>query len=324
MLRFSIAVLSLILAISALAATASHADASRLVFVCGKNLCAVDPDTGKRSQITTDGAKTAYRFPSISRDGRRLAAARGTDVRVGAYGGNLNQRWASERDINAVALAPDGRAVAESHSYVQAVNRFRCYPFSGCNLELVLEDFSRTFYTQPATPEDITRGYRGGGGVGFLGNGSLITSYFQLESDEGPAHHGICVVASPAAEDQECATVIKHPESLTGLAGSPDSRMIAAAVGDPEPATTASIRIFNAQTGAQVRRLAGNGSRPVFSPDGRQVAYAGGDGWIHTVSTKGGKSRRLTKGHSPTWGGGGGVARPTVVVIAACCGDESE
>lgn len=83
-----------------------------------------------------------------------------------------------------------------------------------------------------------------------------------------------------------------------------DGTLIAAAVGAPEPSDATSVIVFDARTGAAVRQLAANGSAPAFSPDGEQVAYAGADGWIHVVPTRGGPSRRLVEGVSPTWGDG--------------------
>lgn len=275
---------------------AGEAAASKIVYSCAPDLCVASPETGASSPITTDGDASAYRYPSISRDGRRLAAARGgSDVTVGDYGRNLTEVVAGTRDMNDVAIAPDGSGVGESHSYVE--NRYGC-PFTGGCLELV--DLSATFYTRGVGPSAITRRYRGGGGVGFLGNGALLTSLYTLGDDT----HTICVVPDPAAEDAPCAAAVMSPTTLSAPAGSPDSRLIAAAVGAPEPSDVTSVNLYDAATGALVRQLAANGTDPAFSPDGKQVAYGGPEGWIYVAPTRGGASRRLVKGVSPTWGGG--------------------
>jgi hypothetical protein len=112
----TLATISLIMA---LAAAEAGAAPSKIVFACAPNLCTVDPVSGATATLTTDGATSAYRLPSISRDGRRVAAARAADVVVGDYGSNLTEVWAGTRDMNDVAIAPDGSGVGESHSYVE-------------------------------------------------------------------------------------------------------------------------------------------------------------------------------------------------------------
>lgn len=284
----------LVAALVALLAS-GEARASKIVFACGSDLCAVDPDSGASARITRDGRSSPYRLPSVTRDGRRVAAARGNDVVVGRYGTALTDRWTSERDINDVAIAPDGSGVGESHSYV--VNRYGC-PLTGGCLELV--DMSATSYTPAGGPSEGTRSYPGGGGVGFLGR-ALLSSRYLIGDDT----HRICAVADPAATDASCETRIVSPTTLSGPDGSPDGKLIAAAVGEPAPSEATTVTLFDAATGAVVRRLGAGGS-PTFSPDSRHVAYVGSDGWIRVVATRGGGSRRLVRGVSPAWGGGAG------------------
>jgi hypothetical protein len=274
-----------------------RADASRIVYGCAPDLCVADPASGVSAAITTDGAQSPYRYPSISRDGRRVAAARGSAVVVGDYGGNLTERWAGTRDMNDVAIAPDGSGVGESHSYVE--NVYGCPLTGGC---LRLVDRSATFYSRGGVPSEGSRRYPGGGGVGFLGTGALLSSRYTIDDDM----HRICVVADPTADDAPCEPRISSSTTLTAPAGSPDGTLIAVATAAPEPSDAMSVNLHDAATGALVRRLAAAGTDPTFSPDGKQVAYAGFDGWIYVVPTKGGRSRRLVQGLSPAWGGGDG------------------
>ncbi len=211
---------------------------------------------------------------------------------VGDYGSNLTQRWAGSRDINDVALAPDGSGVAESHSYVE--NRYGC-PLTGGCLELV--DMSAGEYTRGGDEALGFGRYRGGGGVGFLGTGALITSGYVLPDD---MHH-LCVVDTPGVPDAACIVRVSSSAALFGPDGSADGRFIASGVaGEPN-----GVVLFDAANGATVRRL-GDGGSPSFSPDGAQVAYAGTDGWIYTVPTGGGTPRKLVQGVSPSWGEGDG------------------
>jgi hypothetical protein len=280
------------------------ASASRIVYECKPNLCAVDPATGVTSPLTTDGTDALpYRDPSASADGARLAARRGDDVLVGAYGGNLSERWNGSQGLNDVALSPDGAALAESHSYVQNVNRVRCYPFAGCQLELVLEDFSAASYSRGVSAEGNTKGFAGGGGVGFLGNGALLTSFYTLGTDT----HTVCVIATPdtptdppcGAKAEEAGATLSWPD------GSPDSTLIAAAKGPKEGDGPSVVNLYDAATGAFVREVAG-GTTPAFSPDGASIAFQAPDGSIAVVPTAGGTPRRIVAGAAPTWTAGAG------------------
>jgi hypothetical protein len=276
------------LAVAATLAVTDTASASRIVYSCAPDLCVVNPDTGVSQRLTSDGATSPYLFPSVSRNGSKVAALRGDDVMVGDYATNLTQAWASSRSINDVALSPDGSGVAESHSYVE--NRYGC-PLTGGCLELV--DMSESEYTTPAG----TIGHRGGGGVGFLGAGALISSAYLIDDNV----HVLCVVDTPAINDAPCTVRVTSPSTLSGPDGSPDGRFIAATVGGEPNA----VVLFDVATGATVREL-GKGTQASFSPDGKQVAFAGHDGWIYTVPTDGGTPRKLVQGLSPSWADGDG------------------
>jgi hypothetical protein len=288
-------------AICALAILCGRAEASKIVYSCEANLCAVDPESGVSSAITGDGASSSYRYPSISSDGDTVAAVRGNDVVVGRYGANLTAVWGGSRDMNDLAISPDGSAFGESHAYVES--RYGC-PFTGGCLELV--DASRTFFQVGPDPAAVFESYPGGGGVGFLGRGSLLSSDYTLSTST----HAICVVGDPAAPDSTCEPRIVSAKTLSSPAGSADGKLIAVTVSDE--AGGSSISLHDAASGAQLRQLAAQGSGPAFSPDATKVAYSGPDGWIHVVPTRGGKAQRLVKGISPSWGGGLGPG-PAIV-----------
>jgi hypothetical protein len=310
----------LALAISAALVGAERAAASKIVYSCAPELCVVNPESGVAQKLTSDGATSAYRFPGLARNGLTVAAARGADVMVGDYGSNLTQRWAGSRDINDVALAPDGSGVAESHSYVET--RYGC-PLTGGCLELV--DMSASEYTRGGDRAQGFGRYRGGGGVGFLGGGALISSGYVLRDK---LHH-LCVVDTPGVPEAPCVVRVSSPAALFAPDGSADGRFIVSGVaGEPN-----GVVLFDAATGATVRRLADGGS-PSFSPDGRQVAFVAADGWIYTVPVAGGTPRKLVQGVSPSWGEGDGpgpsvssttlrTKRGTVPVKLACAGTET-
>lgn len=308
------------LAIAAGSAGTGSAEASRIVYSCAPEVCVVSPETGVSQRLTTDGAASPYRLPSLARNGLKLAAARGNDVMVGDYGTNLTQRWTGSRDINDVALAPDGSGVAESHSYVE--NRYGC-PLTGGCLELV--DMSSSDFARGIGGAQGAGSYRGGGGVGFLGAGALVSSAFV----KGDNVHVLCVVDTPGVPGSPCTVRVTSPAALLGPDGSADGRFVAATVaGEPN-----GVVLFDAATGASVRRL-GDGGSPSFSPDGTQVAFAGADGWIYTVPTAGGAPRKLVQGISPSWGDGAGpgpsIASTTlrhrkgkIAIKLSCAGTEA-
>lgn len=289
MSRLSI-VATVALAASLLGAVPAAAD--RIVYACGQELCAVQPDSRATAKLTTDGSGSPYRYPSVTRDGRTVAAARGSDVMAGPYGTNLTTRVAGTRDMNAVAIAPDGSGVGESHAYV--TTRFGC-PLTGGCLELV--DESRTVFVPAGTTE--RRALPGGGGVGFLGPSTVMSSFYVLRDQL----HKVCV-AGPGATG-ECAVRFTSPRALTGLSGSPDARLIAASVAGAGAGQDPRVVLHDAATGALVRDLAA-GSRTSFSPDGRRLAFETPDGWIATVPVTGGPVTRLVRGGAPSWGGGVG------------------
>ena len=308
------------LAIAAALLAADSAAASKIVYSCAPDLCVVNPDSGVSQQLTNDGASAPYRYPSLARDGLKVAAARGSNVVVGDYGANLTERWASARDINDVAIAPDGSGVGESHSYVE--NRYGC-PLTGGCLQLV--DMSATRYARGVNGDAGSGGYGGGGGVGFIGSGAMISSGYSLPDNL----HALCVVDTPGVPDARCTVRVTSSAALFDPDGSADGRFIVAGVdGDPD-----TITLFDAATGATVRALA-NGASPSFSPDGKQVVYAGTDGWLHVVPTAGGPSRKLVQGIEPSWGEGDGPGpslaaktlrskRGKVPVKVACAGTET-
>lgn len=286
-----------LLAAILLSAAADAGAASKIVYECRPNLCVLNPESGATARLTSDGTtELPYQLPSLSSDGRTLAALRGDDVLVGPASGNLTRAWTSARDVNDVALSPDGTAVAESHSYVE--NRYGC-PLTGGCLELV-DRSGATYSVGPATTTSPS--YKGGGGVGFLAGGALLTIFYTLADDT----HTICTIATPGGEDGPCTAEIREtPDPLSQPAGSPDGKLIAVVVGSATTAVPTRIDLYSAASGTRLRQLVAGGA-PSFSPDSASVAYQGADGWIHTLGLGDKGSRKLAPGLSPSWAEGSG------------------
>ncbi|MGD9694644.1 MAG: hypothetical protein AB7V42_03170 [Thermoleophilia bacterium] len=287
---------------------------SRIVYECGANLCVIDPDTGRGGALTADGTpERRWWSPSISRDGRRLAAVLAGAARSGPYGGALADYDAKASTFTVdVAVPPTGTAVAWFTSRTERRNSPRCYWTPGGLYCDYLNTTLVTITTVGGFPPNVERG---GSAVGFIGAGGLLTvasEPYQVsdpELGEYTSHRDvICTVADPADPDSPCASVIRvdagrRPVAVTG---SPDGRLIAAVVTTTD-GTDPVLSLYDAASGAKLRDVAAGALYATFSPDGARIAYEGGDGAIHVAPTGGGPGRRLTAGGHPSWGLGEAV-----------------
>lgn len=291
----------------------AQATAGRIVYVCGMDLCAVDPDSGASARITSDSA--GYQHPSVSLDGNRIAAARGWDVIAGPYGSNLPEQWATGVEgLNEVAISPDGSAVAATFWYTKLELRYT-YVCGGMCLQVVHYRAARYWPSAGATPVN----HSGTTGVGFLGSG--LVSRDLGEGDFGPEEQ-LCVVANPTDDADTCVTRVREPSPqapggrdvvFSHPTGSPDGTLVAAALGlQPEAAGALAdnpvgeeqvVNVYDAASGAKITQV-GEGLNPSFSPDGTRIVFQGRDGWLYVVGAQGGTPRQLVQGTQPTWGGG--------------------
>lgn len=309
---------------------------SKIVYVCGTNLCSVDPVSRTTTRITTDNA--GYSMPAVSADGRRVAALRGRVIRAGRYGTNLPETWSGViRGVNGLAMSPNGSQIAASYWYTELTNKlvYRWY-CNGLCLDLVLEHRNGVqVYTRPKTMTV----QRGSAGAGYLGPRLLST-----DSDSGEWNselreyvggtESVCSIAAPAAKTTTCTprAVLPSPPvpggrdiQMSDPAGSPDGRRIAVVVGDVWEETgkivdrpsgeNPRIAVFDARTGARITVIP-NGTRPSFSPDGRRIVFEGTDGRIRVAPSTGGAARVLVAGKQPVWASGPIVAAPTTTAPA--------
>jgi WD40-like Beta Propeller Repeat len=319
---------------AAAAASAAKPGAGRIVYVCGADLCAVDPDSGRTVQLTTDAG--GYARPSVSADGSRIAAVKGQSLVAGAYGSNLPEVWAQTvRGINDVAISPDGTGVAASHWYTEVALEYR-YTCGG--LCMVVKHFdSSEYWSAPGAPP---AGHPGSAGVGFLGSSLLSTdseigTYDSTTGSYVGGQEQICVVATPSDADAACEVRYSEPKiapsgrdtNLTDPTASADGRLVAAVVGtvpetsgalaDNPTGESPVVRVYDAATGARTTEIPGNGFSPSFSPDGTQLVYQGLDDHLYVVASSGGTPTRLVAGRHPSWGAGSvtygapGTADPT-------------
>lgn len=286
------------------AIAAGSASASYIVYVCGANLCEVNPDgTGQRA-LTTDGGGAAgsYSTPSLSRDGTLLAFDKGNTAYVMTMpGGTLTTL--NSGSVLATFIRPDGGQVAfikdesESIAYLHTVN----------------PDGS-LFSTPEESGYVQTAGWLGGT---LVRDGNSNAAHACSPPGGNCAAHSIC-----PANNHTCGSP-SHDENLADdplrdlydPAGSPDgSKLAVMAVPYPEgsahPSPTGGvIALYNASTAEHITDLTSGGedSGPAWSPDGSAVAFTRGSSSIYTVPAGGGAPNLLVNGGSqPTWGGGPG------------------
>jgi dipeptidyl aminopeptidase/acylaminoacyl peptidase len=295
-------------AIVATAAVPAAAHASRIVYGCGSDLCAVAPDGGARKRLTRDGEKPPsrpYREPSLSRDGRRIAFARGlgwvADSVWVADGRLRHRRRVSPRGslavVGAPRMRPDGKAVLWLSG------------FTGASLSPCWTPLRRTLSLR--CNGYATYGAAWGPRSRFL---VMEPSWFgllrRLDYDmHGP---GIALSGRPPGVETEADFVL-----------SPDARRLAVSEVYDKDATRR-IVVYDVRSWRRLRVLTA-GHRdlyPSWSPDGRWIAfwrdpskpgkplsYFGMTASIERVPARGGPvrtvvSRRRDVGPA-TWGGRG-------------------
>ncbi len=248
-------------------------------------------------RLTHDGGRgQPYRVPSLSRDGRQLAYARGTSL-YRARGDATAARRVDDVHPVSLELSPSGTQLAYLRTIPEPAV---CVPpqLPGtCGAV----DVTLLVRRRGARAASIAR--REAFTFGFAGEDLLAT----LAPDPGAGSDGqrICRV-SPA---NECTEVLAADglRDLYSPEGSPDGRFVVAvasplAVDEPDAAFAGHVALFRAAGGAFVRDLSfGPDANPTWSPDGRHVAFERG-GAIHVVDVVRGVTRRLVRGTHPAWG----------------------
>ncbi len=131
-------------------------------------------------------------------------------------------------------------------------------------------------------------------------------------ADAAPFQQQICVLVTNTDFPCERLVAAEAGHELWDPAVSPDGTLVAVTRA-PIDGFSGDIAIYSAAT-AQLVRVVSSGpsdSGPTWSPDGRSIAFARGDGGLWVVSATGapGSERRiLASGIQPVWVRGGGAA----------------
>jgi len=293
----------LVVTVAALAGAAPAA-ADSIVYRCFPNLCRVAPDGSGRTQLThdaTDGGPV-YAWLSASRDGSRLGVSFGNrahvlDGRGRRLAGPLPHSGGA---VLVAQISPDGGQLATIETITETLA-----PFPGG-----IPTPRQTPYLFLARADGSGRDTvaRSTAATNWLG-GRLLRDE---AADGAPFEQRICLLATNTDFPCERLVAADPGHELWDPAVSPDGSLVAATRA-PVDGFAGEIAIYSATT-AQLVRVVSSGpsdSGPAWSPDGRSLAFARGNGGLWVVSATGlpGSERRiLASGIQPAWVRGG--ARP--------------
>ena len=303
--RLSSAVLVAIVA--GLAAGAAPAAADSILYRCYPNICRVATDGSDRTQVTHDGVEPGpvYAWLSASRDGSRLGVSFGNRPHVlDATGRHLVGPVPHTQSPSLVAqISPDGAQIATIETIVETVRAFPGGPP----------------YPQPTPYLFVAR--IDGSGREVASRSTAATNWLggrllrDENADDPPYEQRICLLASNTDFPCERLVAAESGHELWDPAVSPDGSLVAVTRA-PVDGFSGDIAIYSAATGQLVRVVSSGPSDggPTWSPDGRSIAFARGNGGLWVVSatgTPGSERRILPSGIQPVWVTGGGPPRLT-------------
>jgi hypothetical protein len=290
-------------------ACASSAAASSIVYVCGPNLCRIDPAHPKKgTHLTRDGKARGpvYLSPSLSTKGTKLTFVKGNSLYL-AQGNATRARKVQEPAGTAVTrMRPDGRQVV----YIRSVNDIISPGFTYPYYSPPIYGFVPYLFVRDVAGDKAQTVARSTTSTGWLRDQVLLP--YPVPGD-GARPDGICAAAPPEADEVCERMVASDPQgrTLSSPAASPDGRYLASVaepwVDDPDFTQTfrGAIALFNPATGELLRDLttAHADGKPVFSPDGKQVAFTRGED-LYVIPVAGRATPRLLRHgvRDPTWG----------------------
>jgi Tol biopolymer transport system component len=287
---------------------ASSAPASSIVYVCGPNLCRIDPaHPGKVTHLTHDGKAggPVYLSPSLSTKGTKLSFVKGNRLYL-AQGNATHARRVDEPAGTAVTrMRPDGTQVA----YIRSVNTIISPGFVYPYYSPPVYGLVAFLFVREGVADKGQTVARATTSTGWLRDRVLFPHPIV---GSGVRPEQICVLA-PAGATELCERAVAtdpQPRTLSNPAASPDGRRLVAVAepfsADPNFTQTfrGAIALFDPATGQFVRDLTTGHAdgTPAFSPDGKQIAFTRG-GALYVVAVSAGTPKLLRRGaRDPTWG----------------------
>jgi len=289
-------------------ACASGAGASSIVYVCAPNLCRIDPAHPKEvTRLTRDGRASGpvYGSPSLSTKGTKLTFVKGNRLYL-AQGNATRARQVDEPAGSALVwMRPDGRQVLFIRSVNTIISPGTFYPY----YSPPVYGFVPFLFVRDVSAGKTQTVARSTTSAGWLRDRVLFPDAVE---GTGPRPDRICVLAPPGSAElcERAVATDPHLRTLSSPTTSPDGRYLVAVAesfsADPGYKRTfvGALALFNAATGEYLRDLTPGRADgdPVFSPDGKRVAFTRG-GALYAVAVAGGKPKLLRRGvRDPTWG----------------------
>jgi hypothetical protein len=250
----------LLLGIAILLLAAAPAAASKVIYLCGDDLCRVEADGSGKKRLTRDGSKPYRGLPSApyegisaSRDGRRLVFHRAGDTWL-ADSSARNRRELKFAE-SGFGLHPDGNTFA---SFV-ATPGYRAHRLCRGTLS-PLRQSCHAIRTND-------RSYAAWGP-----DRTLVSTHADTRGD-------ICVTDWRKDPPRCTRTLARAGQGETFFGSpslSPDERQLATTLDLPGGSELTAIAVFDVRTARRVRLLTSGAeydTRPRWSPDGRQVLF---------------------------------------------------
>jgi len=271
--------------------------------LCGPNVCRVDAKTRRSKIVLRRSSKKEYRSIAASPSGSTLAFTYDGELfRSGRDGRGRRELDQGGFGPSQVAVSRNGRDV----SWFANVSSQQCFydPISGFP---TCYPVTYTYLFRQGLSDRESDALSGNQFTAGWYRGQLMA---QVEPDEGTEDY-ICVLD----DEGDCGrTLAARPgRAYSSPSTSPDGRYLAV-VSEPAPPEEGDmdyegrIEIFNAANGTHIRNLTTGrkDDTPIFSPDGKSVAFNRGDD-VLSRSVRGGKQKLIKRDMTltgPSWARG--------------------
>lgn len=266
-----------------------------------KDLCRVDAKTRKTKRIARHKDKKEYDGVSVSASGAAMLLDYGGDMlRTGRDGRNRREL---DGFGNLPFLSADGRSAGWIQSYT--VPSCTVFPYYSC---IQLTYFAAAVQRLGEDKSDLK-------GSSVFSAGWYRNKLIVPDEPEDDANEDADFICEADNDDGDCTRTIAADltRAFSSPTTSPDGRYLAV-VSEPKPLPNANqkfegrLEIWNPATGRRVRVL-NQGTKddsPMFSPDGKRVAFQRGDD-VLSMSVRGGRAKLIKRNFTlsgPAWAKG--------------------